>query len=64
MNNILIIIQKMLVITITLFWAYQFSISIFGLLKLKEKPLLVNKKHKFMAIICARNEETVIRKSY
>lgn len=60
MENILVIIQKILVVIITLFWAYQFCISLCGLLKLKEKPLLVNKKHKFMAIICARNEESVI----
>lgn len=60
MDKVLIIIQQILVITITIFWAYQLIISICGLVKLKEKPLLVNKKHKFMAIVCARNEEAVI----
>lgn len=58
--SILFIIQKILIIIITVFWAYQLFISICGLIRLKEKPLLVNKKHKFMAIICARNEESVI----
>lgn len=60
MDNILLIIQQMLICIITVFWAYQLVISICGFVKLKEKPLLVNKKHKFMAIICARNEEAVI----
>jgi len=58
--EILFILQKILILIITLFWVYQLFISICGLIRLKEKKLLVNKKHKFMAVICARNEEAVI----
>ena len=57
----LYIIQQALVWLITIFWLYQLSISICSLVKLKDKPLLVNKNHRFMAIIPAHNEEAVIR---
>ena len=56
----LYILQLALVWVITIFWLYQILVSICSLVKLKDKPLLVNKKHKFMAIIPAHNEETVI----
>ena len=57
----LYILQQALVWTLTIFWAYQVVISFCSLIKLKDKPLKVNKKHKFMAIIPAHNEETVIK---
>lgn len=56
----LYILQQALVWIITIFWLYQITISICSLVKLKDKPLLKNKKHKFMAIIPAHNEENVI----
>ena len=57
----LYIVQQALVWILTIFWLYQLMISICSLVKLKEKPLLINKNHKFMAIIPAHNEETVVR---
>ena len=56
----LYILREALVWLITIFWLYQIGISVCSLVKLKDKPLLVNKKHKFMAIIPAHNEETVV----
>ena len=56
----LYILQQALVWIITIFWAYNIVISACSLIKFKEKPLLIDKKHKFMAIIPAHNEETVI----
>ena len=55
------ILQQALIWIITVFWLYQIVISFCSLIKLKGKPLKVNKKHKFMAIIPAHNEATVIR---
>ena len=54
------ILREALVWTVTIFWLYQIIISLCSLVKLKEKPLKVNKEHRFMAIIPAHNEETVI----
>ena len=45
---------------ITIFWLYNMGISACALIKFKDKPLLFNKNHKFMAIIPAHNEEGVI----
>ena len=56
----LYIIQQAIVWIITIYWLYQLVVSICSLVKLKDKPLLVNKNHKFMAILPAHNEETVI----
>ena len=56
----LYILQQALVWIITIFWLYNIVISICSLVKLKEKPLLVNKNHKFMALIPAHNESAVI----
>lgn len=56
----LYILQQAIVWIITVFWLYQLLISICSFVKLKDKPMLVNKKHKFMAIIPAHNEESVI----
>lgn len=54
------IIKEALVWILTVFWLYQILISVCSLIKLKEKPLLIDKKHKFMAIVPAHNEESVI----
>ena len=54
------ILQQAATWLIVIFWTYNISISVFSLIKFKEKPLLVDKKHKFMAIIPAHNEEAVI----
>ena len=56
----LYILQQAIVWIITIFWLYQLLISICSLVKLKDKPLLTNKEHKFMTIIPAHNEESVI----
>ncbi len=54
------ILREALVWIVTIFWLYQIAISLCSLVKLKEKPLKVNKEHRFMAIIPAHNEEAVI----
>ena len=54
------ILRQALVYIVTVFWIYNFGISLFSLIKFKDSPLKVNKKHKFMAILPAHNEETVI----
>ncbi len=54
------ILREALVWIITIFWLYQLFVSLCSLVKLKEKPLKVNKEHKFMAIIPAHNEEDVV----
>ena len=54
------ILREALVWIVTLFWLYQIAISLCSLVKLKEKPLKVNKEHRFMAIVPAHNEQEVI----
>ncbi|MDR0978371.1 MAG: hypothetical protein LBL91_00215, partial [Lachnospiraceae bacterium] len=54
-------IQQALVWIITIFWLYQILVSVCSLIKLKEKPLLIDKNHKFMAIIPAHNEHQVVK---
>ena len=54
------ILQMALVWIITIFWLYQILISATALIKLKDKPLIKNKNHKFMAIIPAHNEAGVV----
>ena len=56
----LYLLRQALVYVIVVYWIYEFAISLCSLIKFKEKPLLINKKHKFMAIIPAHNEEKVI----
>ena len=56
----LYIVQQALVWVLTIFWIYQLMISVCSLVKLKEKPLLIDKNHRFMAIIPAHNEEAVV----
>lgn len=54
------ILQIALVWIITIFWLYQILISATALIKLKDKPIIKDKKHKFMAIIPAHNEAGVV----
>ena len=54
------LLRQAIVYLIVIFWIYELAISLCSLIKFKEKPLLTNKKHKFMAIIPAHNEEMVI----
>ena len=54
------ILQMALVWIITIFWLYQILISATALIKLKDKPLIKKKNHKFMAIIPAHNEAGVV----
>ncbi len=56
----LYILREALVWTITIFWLYQIMVSLCSLVKLKDKPLKIKKDHRFMAIIPAHNEETVV----
>ena len=56
----LYILREALTWIITIFWLYQILISLCSLVKIKDKPLQVNKKHRFMAIIPAHNEEAVV----
>jgi len=53
-------LQQALAWIVNIFWLYQLVISICSLVKLKDKPMLENKQNRFMAIIPAHNEETVI----
>ncbi len=56
----LYVIREALVWIVTIFWLYQIMVSLCSLVKLKDKPLKVDKNHKFMAIIPAHNEEAVV----
>ena len=57
----LIILQHAMVWIITIYWIYQLVISVCSLIKVKDKPLVEDKEHKFMMIIPAHNEEKVIK---
>ena len=56
----LYIIREALVWIVTIFWLYQITVSLCSLVKIKDKPLKVNKDHRFMAVIPAHNEEAVV----
>ena len=56
----LYILKQALVWVITIFWLYQLVVSLCSFVKFKDKPLKVNKNHRFMAIIPAHNEENVV----
>ena len=56
----LYILKQVLVYVLTAYWCYQTVVSLCSLVKLKDKPYLTNKNHKFMAIIPAHNEEAVV----
>ena len=57
----LYLLQQALIWIITIYWAYQIVVSFCSLIKLKDKKLLIEKDHKFMAVIPAHNEEAVIK---
>lgn len=57
----LYLLQQSLIWIITIYWAYQIVVSFCSLIKLKDKKLLIEKNHKFMAVIPAHNEEAVIK---
>ncbi len=54
------ILQQALGWIIVIYWLYQLIISACALIQFKEKPLIKNKKHKFMMILPAHNEASVI----
>ena len=56
----LYIIQQALIWIVTIYWLYQFIISLCSFVKIKEKPLKEDKQHRFMTIIPAHNEEKVV----
>ncbi len=56
----LYILQQAMVWIITIYWVYQLIISLCSLIKVKEKPLVEDKEHRFMMIIPAHNEEKVV----
>ena len=57
----LYLLQQALIWIITIYWAYQIVVSFCSLIKLKDKKLLIEKDHKFMAVIPTHNEEAVIK---
>ena len=54
------ILQQAIGWIIVIYWLYQLIISACALIQFKEKPLVKDKKHKFMMILPAHNEATVI----
>ncbi len=54
------ILQQAIAWIIVIYWLYQLIISVCSLIEFKEKPMQKNKKHKFMMIIPAHNEQNVI----
>ena len=54
------ILQQAIAWIIVIYWLYQLIISACSLIKFKEKPLIKDKKHKFMMILPAHNESAVI----
>ncbi len=54
------ILRDALVYIVGIFWVYQFVVGLCSLIKFKDKPIQTTKKHKFMAILPAHNEEKVI----
>ncbi|MCI9015599.1 MAG: glycosyltransferase family 2 protein [Clostridia bacterium] len=57
----LYMVQQALVWIVTIFWLYQLIVSVCSLVKLKDKPIIEKKENRFMAIIPAHNEESVIK---
>lgn len=56
----LYILQQAMVWIITIYWVYQLIVSVCSLIKVKDKPIIEEKQNRFMAIIPAHNEETVV----
>lgn len=55
------ILQLAMVWVITIYWIYQLVISLCSFIKVKDKPFVEDKEHRFMMIIPAHNEEKVVR---
>ena len=53
-------IQQALIWIISIYWVYQLVISLCSFIKIKDKPKVIDKNHKFLMIIPAHNEENVI----
>lgn len=60
MKEYLFILQQALLWIVTIYWIYQFIVSLCSFVKVKEPPLKVDKNHRFMAVIPAHNEEAVV----
>lgn len=58
--QILYFIQQSIIWVITIYYIYELLVSIFSFVKLKDKPLIIEKNHKFICILPAHNEEAVI----
>lgn len=58
--QLLYFLQQAIIWIITIYYFYQFVISIFSFIKLKDKPLVDKKENKFLVILPAHNEEKVI----
>ena len=58
--QILYFIQQSIIWIITIYYIYELLVSIFSFVKLKDKPLIKEKNHKFICILPAHNEEAVI----
>ena len=56
----LYILQQALIWLVTIYWLYQFVISLCSFIKVKDKPLLEDKENRFMLIIPAHNAESVV----
>ena len=54
------ILQQAIAWIIVIYWLYQLIISACALIQFKEKPIIKNKKHKFMMILPEHNEQNVI----
>lgn len=59
-TKIVQILQITLIVVTNVFWLYQFIVAVAALIKVKEKPLKIDKKHKFIIVIPAHNEEAVV----
>lgn len=60
-GEILLNVQVIFFYLLIFFWIYQLFICMFAFIREKKKPKIIEKNHKFMAVISARNEQTVIR---
>jgi len=58
--QLLYFFQQAIIWLITIYYLYQMIITIFSFVKLKEKPLVDDRPHKFICILPAHNEEAVI----
>ena len=59
-DAILLTVQVIFFYILMFFWVYQLFICMFAFINEKKKEEIIQKNHKFMAVISARNEENVI----